>query len=92
MPPHVGRAKIVHVLHEYRPVVPADDVVVESIDRVDCYQAKHANDPHALLTFQDLVAMTDLQLQHQTSQSRLGSPPTVWERGVSAYIHQPCSR
>ncbi len=54
---------IVHVLHEYRPALPADDVVVESLDGLDCYQAKHAIDPHALLTFEDLIGDTELRLQ-----------------------------
>jgi predicted NACHT family NTPase len=44
------------------PQRSADDVVVESIDKVDCYQAKHAQDPHALLNFQDLIGTTDLHL------------------------------
>ena len=56
----VVEPKIIHVLHEYRPALPADDVVVESVDRFDCYQAKHANNPHALLTFKDLIDETDL--------------------------------
>jgi DNA replication protein DnaC len=76
--------KIVHVLHEYRPVLPADDVMVESIDRVDCYQAKHAHDPHALLTFQDLVATTDLQLNIRRLK-------VAWDQlrlyGKEVYLH-----
>jgi len=76
--------KIIHVLHEYRPVLPADDVVVESIDKVDCYQAKHAQDPHALLTFQDLIGTTDLHLNIRRLK-------VAWESlrpyGKEVYLH-----
>src|SRR5262249_1352320 len=58
----VVEPKIMHVLHEYGPVLPVDDVVVESIDKLDCYQVKHAQGAHALLTFNDLLDTTDLQL------------------------------
>ncbi len=47
--------QILQVRHEYRSILPMDDVVVESAARIDCYQAKHAGDPHALLTFEDLI-------------------------------------
>lgn len=47
--------QILHVRHEYRSVLPMDDVVVESVARIDCYQAKHAGNPHAFLTFEDLI-------------------------------------
>ena len=47
--------QILHVRHEYRSVLPMDDVVVESVARIDCYQAKHTGNPHALLTFEDLT-------------------------------------
>lgn len=57
---------ILRVFHEYRPALPADDVVVESTGRIDCYQAKHAGDPHALLTFNDLTdADSELRLNVQ---------------------------
>ncbi len=58
-------SKIIHVLHEYRPALPADDIVVELTDRLDCYQAKHASDPHGFLTFEDLVGNTELGLNIQ---------------------------
>ena len=58
-------SSITHVLHEYRPALPADDVVVESLDGLDCYQAKHAADPHGLLTFDDLIGDTKLRLNIQ---------------------------
>ena len=77
-------SEIVHVLHEYRPALPVDDVVVESLNGLDCYQAKHAIDPHALLTFEDLIGDTELRLNIQRLKA-------AWEslapRGKEVRLH-----
>ena len=76
--------KIMHVLHEYRPALPADDVVVESTDRLDCYQAKHAEDFHALLSLKDFIGHTELRLNIQRLK-------VAWDNlkpyGKNVYIH-----
>lgn len=51
----VVKPQIQAVWHEHRAVLPADDVIVESTDSFDCFQAKHATDPHGLLDFDDLI-------------------------------------
>src|SRR6266487_1941370 len=76
--------KIMYVLHEYRPALPADDVVVESIDKLDCYQAKHAHSSHALLSFQDLVSETELQLNIRRLKAAWRS---LRPYGKEVYIH-----
>src|SRR5258708_14030059 len=43
------------VRHEPAEFDPAGDVVVESRDRIDAFQAKHAVSPHALLDLDDLL-------------------------------------
>lgn len=40
---------IEHVRHEDSSVAPADDVIIEFKDRIECFQAKHAMNPHALI-------------------------------------------
>ena len=40
---------IEHVRHEDSSAAPADDVIVEFKDRIECFQAKHAMNPNALL-------------------------------------------
>lgn len=42
---------IEHVRHEDSSAAPADDVIIESRERIECFQAKHAMNPHALLDF-----------------------------------------
>jgi hypothetical protein len=43
------------VRHEPAEFDPAGDVVVESRDRIDAFQAKHAASPHALIDLHDLL-------------------------------------
>lgn len=76
--------KILQVFHEYRPALPADDVVVETTERIDCYQAKHANNPHALLDFDDIVSDTDLRLNIQRLITAWAS---LKSSGKDIYIH-----
>ena len=40
---------IEHVRHEDSSAAPADDVIIEFKDRIECFQAKHAMNPNALL-------------------------------------------
>jgi hypothetical protein len=42
-------SSIEHVRHEDSSAAPADDVIVEFKDRIECFQAKHAMNPNALL-------------------------------------------
>lgn len=42
-------SSIEHVRHEDSSFAPADDVIIEYRDRIECFQAKHAMNPHALL-------------------------------------------
>ncbi|GEM_PF-4835907 len=42
-------SSIEHVRHEDSSAAPADDVIIEFKDRIECFQAKHAMNPHALL-------------------------------------------
>jgi len=44
-------SSIEHVRHEDSSAAPADDVIIEFKDRIECFQAKHAINPHALLDF-----------------------------------------
>jgi GTPase SAR1 family protein len=44
-------SSIEHVRHEDSSAAPADDVIVEFKDRIECFQAKHAMNPHAILDF-----------------------------------------
>ncbi|MEL6704815.1 MAG: NACHT domain-containing protein [Bacteroidota bacterium] len=50
------------VRHEYSEALPIDDVVVETADTIECYQAKHAANPHELIGVDDLIGSTDLRL------------------------------
>jgi len=45
----VSDSSIEHVRHEDSSAAPADDVIIEFKDRIECFQAKHAMNPHALL-------------------------------------------
>jgi NACHT domain len=42
-------SSIEHVRHEDSSAAPADDVIIEFQDRIECFQAKHAMNPNALL-------------------------------------------
>ncbi len=42
-------SSIEHVRHEDSSAAPADDVIIEFKDRIECFQAKHAINPHSLL-------------------------------------------
>jgi len=43
---------IEHVRHEDSSFTPIDDVIIEFKDRIECFQAKHAMNPHAILDFE----------------------------------------
>jgi hypothetical protein len=43
---------IEHVRHEDSSFAPVDDVIIEFKDRIECFQAKHAMNPHAILDFE----------------------------------------
>lgn len=45
----VADHSIEHVRHEDSSAAPADDVIIEFADRLECYQAKHSMNPHALV-------------------------------------------
>ena len=45
----ISDRSIVHVWHEDSSAAPVDDVIIEFKDRIECFQAKHAMNPHALL-------------------------------------------
>lgn len=48
----VSDSSIEHVRHEDSSATPADDVIIEFKDRIECFQAKHAMNPHAILDFE----------------------------------------
>jgi NACHT domain len=45
----ISDSTIEHVWHEDSSAAPVDDVIIEFQDRIECFQAKHAMNPHALL-------------------------------------------
>jgi GTPase SAR1 family protein len=45
----ISDRSIEHVWHEDSSAAPVDDVIIEFQDRIECFQAKHAMNPHALL-------------------------------------------
>jgi hypothetical protein len=45
----ISDRSIEHVRHEDSSAAPVDDVIIEFQNRIECFQAKHATNPHALL-------------------------------------------
>ena len=45
----ISDSTIEHVWHEDSSAAPVDDVIIEFQYRIECFQAKHAMNPHALL-------------------------------------------
>jgi GTPase SAR1 family protein len=56
----ISDRSIEHVRHEDSSAAPVDDVIIEFQDRIECFQAKHAMNPHALLEINfDTAEMID---------------------------------
>ncbi|MEA5598718.1 NACHT domain-containing protein [Rivularia sp. UHCC 0363] len=64
---------IEHVRHEDSSAAPADDVIIESSERIECFQAKHAMGQHALLDFDpDVGELVDQSADLHISLAELG--------------------
>lgn len=69
-------SSIEHVRHEDSSAAPADDVIVEFKDRIECFQAKHAMNPNALLEIDfDAAELVDPTSKLQISLAELS---TAW--------------
>lgn len=67
---------IEHVRHEDSSAAPADDVIIEFQDRIECFQAKHAMNPNALLDIDfDAAELIDPASKLQISLAELS---TAW--------------
>jgi hypothetical protein len=69
-------SSIEHVRHEDSSFAPADDVIIEYTDRIECFQAKHAMNPHALLEIDFPAA--ELVDQHADLHISLAKLAKVW--------------
>ncbi|BAZ19742.1 hypothetical protein NIES4073_06150 [Kalymmatonema gypsitolerans NIES-4073] len=66
-------SSIEHVRHEDSSAAPADDVIIEFKDRIECFQAKHAMNPHALLEIDFATAeLVDKATDLHISLAKLG--------------------
>ncbi|MES1026228.1 ATP-binding protein [Gloeocapsa sp. BRSZ] len=64
---------IEHVRHEDSSAAPADDVILEFKDRIECFQAKHAMSPNALLEIDlDSAELVDQVSKLYISLAELG--------------------
>jgi GTPase SAR1 family protein len=68
----ISDRSIEHVWHEDSSAAPVDDVIIEFQDRIECYQAKHAINPHALLEIKfDTAELIDPATDFTISFARL---------------------
>ncbi|MEZ2238011.1 AAA family ATPase [Microcoleus sp.] len=76
----VSDLSIEHVRHEDSSATPADDVIIEFKDRIECFQAKHAMNPHALLNFEhDSGILFDTEIDEKKFKIEFLKLYEVWK-------------
>ena len=80
-------SSIEHVRHEDSSAAPADDVIIEFKDRIECFQAKHAMNPHALLEIDFAAAeLVDKATDLHISLAELGKAWRSLQRNAKTII------
>jgi hypothetical protein len=87
----VSDLSIEHVRHEDSSATPVDDVIIEFKDRIECFQAKHAMNPHALLDFEhDSGILFDTEIDEKKFKIEFLKLYEVWKLLQSRTIYRNC--